>query len=286
VQPTPRSLILDLLSTLRRGSFPVGALVVAGGFFRLEGGAVRVALTRLFEAGLVERAGRGRYRLGRAASAVRGRVVAWKGLEERTRGWSGAWIGVHGSETSADRGTRLRGEHALRFLGFQELSRGLRVRPDNLAGGVDGVRAALRELGLAPDAMVFALSDLDAERDTRARGLWDVATLRRNYRDARQAIERSERRLSKLAPREAMVESFLVGGRALRELALDPLLPEPIVPAGERQALVTAMRRYDRLGKACWTSFLEEHGVLSPRTPADTRGAAHGAAIAAAGGIA
>ena len=49
-----------------------------------------------------------------------------------------------------------------------------------------------------------------------------------------------------------MVESFLLGGRVIRQLVLDPLLPEPILPVGERDALAGAMRRYDRLGRACW----------------------------------
>jgi phenylacetic acid degradation operon negative regulatory protein len=287
VQPTPKSLILDLLSTLRRGAFPVGALVAAGGFLGLEGGSVRVALARLLEAGLVEREERGRYRLGARAAAIQGRVVAWRGLEERVRPWAGGWIGVHSAGAArGDRASRQQGARALRFLGFRELSRGLSIRPDNLAGGVDALRTALQELGLSSAVPVFALSGLDAKTEALARALWDVSGLRRSYRRERQALERSEKRLARLAQPQAMAESFVVGGRALRALAFDPLLPESIAPVAERQSLVSAMRRYDRLGKTCWAPFLEEHGVLSPRTPADTRGMTAGAALAAAGGIA
>lgn len=283
MDPTPRSLILDLLSTLRRGSFPVGALVEAGGFFGLEEGSIRVALARLLEAGLVERAARGHYRIGAGATAVQRQLLAWRDSGQRTRPWSSAWLGVQESEPGgADRGARQRGERALRLLGFRELCRGLRIRPDNLAGGVEGVRTSLAELGLPDSALVFALSGFDAGTEQRARGLWDVATLRRSLRAARLALERSERRLPRLAAREAMVESFQVGGQALRVLALDPLLPEPIGPTEERQALVAAMRRYDELGKASWAGFREQHGVLSPQTPTDTRAAA----LAAAGGMA
>jgi phenylacetic acid degradation operon negative regulatory protein len=283
VQPTPKSLILDLLSTLRRGAFPVGALVAAGGFLGLEAGSVRVALARLLEAGLVEREERGRYRLGTRASAVQGRVGAWRGIEERMRPWSGSWIGVHASgATGVERSSREQGARALRFLGFRDLARGLSIRPDNLAGGVDALRTALQDLGLSSTAPVFVLSGFDPETEARARSLWDVSALRRSYRQARQALERSEKRLARLDPHQAMAESFVVGGSALRALAFDPLLPESIAPVAERQSLVSAMRRYDRLGKACWAPFLEEHGVLSPHTPTDTRGAA----LAAAGGIA
>jgi phenylacetic acid degradation operon negative regulatory protein len=282
VAPSPRSLILDLLSTLRRGSFPVGALVAAGGFFGLEEGAVRVALARLLEAGRVERAGRGRYRLGAEAAAVRGRAFAWRRAGERTRPWDGGWVGVAGP-VGDDRSGRERAERALRLVGFRELVRGLRVRPDNLAGGVSAVRDTLQGLGLPSPTPVVRLDDLDAATALRARGLWDAQALRRRWRTLRASLERSERRLPRLAAPAARVESFLVGGRALREVALDPLLPEAIVPAGEREALVSAMRRYDRIGRACWAPFLEEHGVLSPHAPTDTRGAADAATLAAGG---
>lgn len=277
---SPKSLILDLLSTLRRGSFPVGGLVAAGACFGLEEGSVRVALARLLEAGLVERAERGRYRLGARAGAVQGRVVAWRAAQPRTRAWMGGFVGVLPA-AGAGRGSRQRSDRALRFLGFRPLRRTLQVRPDNLVGGLAAVRAALQDLGLGADALVFELDGLDAAAQAHATALWDVAALQASWRTCRRALEASERRLPRLSRSEAMAESFLVGGRALRELALDPLLPEAIAPIDQREALVAAMRRYDHLGRACWAAFREEHGVLSPRTPADTRGAARGAGFGA-----
>ena len=69
-----------------------------------------------------------------------------------------------------------------------------------------------------------------------------------------------------------MVESFLLGGRTIRQLVLDPLLPETLVPAAEREALVAAMRRYDRVGRASWARFMRGFDILpEARTPADLR---------------
>ncbi len=68
-----------------------------------------------------------------------------------------------------------------------------------------------------------------------------------------------------------MVESFLLGGAVVRELVLDPLLPEPILPAGPRNELVAAMRDYDRMGRAAWADFLRGHGVVHWQAPADLR---------------
>jgi phenylacetic acid degradation operon negative regulatory protein len=242
---------------------PVRALVAAGGLFGIEENGMRVALVRLRAAGLVERNERGQYRLGPAAGAIQGAVAGWRTLEQRLRPWSGSWIGVYGAGRASER--------ALRLLGFQTLETGLAIRPDNLAGGVTGARARLRDLGLDENALVLGLHDLEPGVEERARGLWDVGVLRTGYRDARTHVERSERRLRSLRSEESMVESFLLGGRVIRQLVLDPLLPEAICPGAERAALVAAMLRYDRAGRSCWSDFLRRYGVLHRRTPADLR---------------
>lgn len=266
--PTPKHLILDLLSSTRGRAVPVKALVAAGALFGISGESVRVALTRLCERGTIERNERGHYRIAAAAAPVQRHVVGWMRLQERIVPWRGGWIGVHsGGLAGGDRTQLRRRERALAFLGFRRLDPHLFVRPDNLAGGVEGVRGELRALGLEPAAIVFAMQELDPASDARARALWDAAALRRAYRDTRRSLARSADRLARLAPPQAMVESFALGGRAIRQLALDPLLPEPIVPAAERAALVEAMRDYDRRGRACWRPLMQAHGAPHLQTP-------------------
>lgn len=285
MRPSAKSLVLDLLSTLRRGAMPVRALVEAGALFGIEGNSVRVALARLLAGGLVERDERGLYRMGAGAGEIQGRVAAWRHLGDRMRTWNGDWIGVHGAgDAGPTAGARRRGERALRFLGFRALAPGLDVRPDNLAGGSAVARETLRGLGLANDALVFALRDLGPEAEARAARLWDVPALRRAARASRAALEKSARRLPRLSGPEAMRESFLVGGHVLRQLALDPLLPPEIQPGAEREDLVAAMERYDRLGRAAWAGFLESFGVLPGRSAHDVRMIDAATTLAAAGG--
>jgi phenylacetic acid degradation operon negative regulatory protein len=288
VRPTAKSLILDLLSTLGRKSAPVRALVEAAGLFGIEGNNVRVTLARLLADGLVDRDERGLYRPGPGASAVNDQIRSWRRLEERLRRWDGGWVGVHtGGLVRGDAGRRRRRERALRFLGFRTLAPGLELRPDNLAGGVTAVRQQLSGLGLEPGAPVLRLSELDATTEQRARDLWDAAALATSYRDWVARIEASAERLPRLPRGEAMVESFTLGGDAIRQLVLDPLLPEPIVPARERRALVSAMRRYDALGRRIWTGWLGDDAKSRPDTsPAGVRGlAAAQDVLRAAGGI-
>lgn len=274
-EPTAKSLTLDLLSTLRGGSLPVSALVAAADLFGIAGNSVRVAVARLLAARVIARDERGRYRLGSAAEPVERQVRSWRRRGARTRRWDGGWVGVHLGELPAPKKpARVRRERALEMLGFEAFTGGLRLRPDNLRGELPGLRDELHTLGLEPGAVVFRLTKLDPVDDARARELWDVAGLRAGYASSRHDLEESAASLSTLSEADAMVESFLLGGRVLRQLVLDPLLPEPIVPVAERQALVEAMGHYDRLGRQAWAAFMGRHDA--PHLDAPRHGSAPG----------
>lgn len=268
VAPTAKSLILDLLSSLRKGTMPVSALVHAGDLFELADNNIRVALARLLAAGRVERDERGRYRLGPQAAAVNRRVTDWRHMDERLCEWDGRWLAVHGARPAGRGSQSRRRERALRMLGFAELAPGLAIRPDNLVADVDETAGELLALGLEAGALVFRIDGLAPTTDAQARGLWDVAGICDDYRRALADLRASEQHLRVLGAEDAMVESYLLGGRVIRQLTLDPLLPDPIVPTAERRALVSAMRRYERLGFACWAAFMERFGVLTARSPA------------------
>ena len=139
---------------------------------------------------------------------------------------------------------------------------------------------AAAKIGLDAAAPVFSISQLDIGNEKRARTLWDTETLRREYRNMSAALGESAARLSHLAPREAMAESFDLGGRGIRQIVLDPLLPEPIVPAGELASLVEAMRQYDRRGRELWRSFMKEHNAPHLRSPMNPQPLAPRAAAA------
>ncbi len=255
---------------------PVAALVQAGALFGIAEGSTRVALHRLQADGRVESDERGQYRLGAAAAPVQSVVAGWRELDRRTRSWNGRWIAVHADTVRRRRPRIDPAARALRLFGFEPLSAGLLIRPANLREGVEGVRSALRHLGLSGASLVYELGELEPAADARARSLWDGAALVRGYRAAHREIERSSARLPELPEAEAMVESFRLGGRVLQQLVLDPLLPAPLVDERERRALLESMRAYDRLGREAWAGFLGRFGVPHRTAPADTRWAAEG----------
>jgi phenylacetic acid degradation operon negative regulatory protein len=280
VSPTPKNLIVDLLSTLPRspqGSMPVRALVAAGRCFGIAENSMRVALARLHTANTVDRDERGRYRLGARTEATRREVSSWKTRHEDVRDWSErCWIGVFSPPRPGrtGRSQTQRRERALRLLGLRRLNPGLHVRPDNLGGGVERTRKRLFALdpSLADDGtLVAGLCQLDPSSERRALALWDGSEATRAYAHSRERIADSEARVRELPVEQAMVETFLIGGEILRQIALDPLLPEEIVPAADRAALVEAMRCYDELGRTFWAGFLDGFDVPHLRTPADMR---------------
>jgi phenylacetic acid degradation operon negative regulatory protein len=260
---------------------PVGALVRAAVILGVGENSMRVALARLRARGLVRSDERGLYRLGSGAEPVNRHVRSWRSIEDRVGSWDGSWVGLEPAEGTASRHFKL----ALRLLGFRPLTRTLQVRPDNLAGGVEAVRQRLESLGPAPAGLVFRLAELDAATDRRARGLWDTRALETGYRAIRERLRESEERLRTLSEEGAMAESFLLGGEAVRQIALDPLLPAPIVDVDARRALVVAMRRYDRIGRRCWKAWAGE-AVELEQSPAAIGGLAGARETRSAPGLA
>lgn len=274
MQVTPKSLILDLLSTLppgRKHSMPVRALVEAAGFFGLAESSLRVALARHLAQHQVERDERGQYRLGGAAGAVSRAIHGWRRLGEQAVDWSGGdWIAVH-RRRGEGRAERRRGDRSLEFLGFRELEPGFFIRPDNLVGSTSALRVRLEDLGLEGSALVFQVSGLDPAAEERVLELWDGVRLVRSYELAIDTLIESRERLESDSAPAAMVETFELGGRVIRQLVLDPLLPDAIASSTLRDALVAQMLEYDEFGRGCWAGFLLKHGVARRGMPANLR---------------
>lgn len=251
--PNPRQLILKLLLAADDGELSARDAVAGCALFGIRENSARVALVRLAAAGLIAAAGRGSYRLGPNGTTLAADVATWPTAEGRVRDWAGGWVAVHvGNLGRSDRAALRARDRALAMLGLRELDRGFFVRPDNLAGGVAGVRERLHKLGLEAEAAVFLAGELDPARELRARALWDGKALTTSYRQTRQQLEKWLAAAAGLEPEVAARESFLLGSEAIRQVVFDPLLPEPLVDRGERQAFVETVIRFDRAGRDIW----------------------------------
>jgi phenylacetic acid degradation operon negative regulatory protein len=251
--PNPRHLILKLLLGAEGGPLSARDAIASCALFGIRENSVRVALVRLSADGMIEAEARGTYRIGPNAAELAENVRAWRTAESRVRKWTGAWIAVHcGALGRSDRAGLRQRDRALQLLGFCELDRGLFVRPDNLVGGVTGVRSRLHKLGLDAEAAVFAVTSFDGERDARARALWNGKALTKSYVHMRQRLEKWLTRAKSLDLDVAARESFLLGNDAIRQLVFDPLLPEPLADVNARRAFVDTVVEFDRVGHAIW----------------------------------
>lgn len=251
-------LVLDMLAGHDRHELSVAALSRAAGVCGISDQSVRVALTRLAQQNKITNTARGVYALNSHGSSLFRDVENWLRKEEQAVAWSGGWIGVaDGAVSRRHKVVWRRHERAMQLRGFRPLGAGVHLRPDNLLGGVAGVRKDLRDLGLAPQALIFGVTDLDAVDQRRARQLWDRKALQREYRRMLTRLKRSDARLSRLPLHKAARESLLLGRVAIRCIIHDPLLPDALMDAALRHRLIESMRQYQIAAKALWMQVLE-----------------------------
>ena len=261
-----KHVIVELLSAgpITGDHMPVRELVRAAQAFGIAENSVRVAIVRLRADGIVESTERGHYLLGPAARPVDERVKRWRDAESLMSPWDGSWICAFTADLPrTDRPALRKRARALRLLGFRDLRDGLHVRPNNLSGTLDELRSRLVRLGLEPGATVFRVSDLSTLDEERARGLWDVASLRAVYADLVEQLDKMTAAFPSLAIEETIRESFMVGREAIRLIVLDPLLPERLIPSSERRALIESMRRFDSSARVYWRKYLEDIAAVS-----------------------
>lgn len=256
--PSATDLVLDLLFTHPRQALTVQALARAAEVMDIATPAVRVALTRLQRQGRVAKTGRGSYAVRLEGNPAHHEVQYWFDKESRLRDWKGDWLVVHDAAVARSAKTLWRHhQRALELYGFRMLDSALWVRPDNLDGGAPTMEAALRRLGLAPEALVFSGRQFDPASAQRMTGLWNVPGILAGYRHAHALLARSTARLARLSPAAAARETLLVGRAVIRAIVRDPLLPEAIQPGAERHALIDATRAYQAGALAIWETLLQ-----------------------------
>ena len=142
------------------------------------------------------------------------------------------------------------------MAGFKRLRPGLHVRPANLKGDLAFMGPRLRQLGMEDSAVVFRIANLEPSEESRARSLWDKKALRAVYRDMKDQLEASTKRIDEMQPEDAVREAFLLAREAIRWIVLDPLLPDELVAADERRALVATLSAYTDRALDLWRDFL------------------------------
>jgi phenylacetic acid degradation operon negative regulatory protein len=266
MQLTAKNLILGLLLASDARALSASGIIAACELFGITDNSGRVALTRLAADGKIESAGRGAYRLGRAARRVSDEVAAWRQSEARLVPWRGDFLVAFTANLGRrDRAQLRHRERALEMLGFRELERGLHVRPNNIGPDLCAVRSRLVGLGLEVECPVFSAASFDAADRRRIDALWDGAALGSLYVDETARLEAWMHRHGRLDPDVAARESYLLGREAIRSVVFDPWLPAPLVDVDARHAFFETVCRFDDLGKSIWSRFAADLSAQPPR---------------------
>ena len=270
VERRPQSLVITLLGAY---VYPGDRSVWSGGLVRLlselgfSAGAARIALARLTRRDLLARVRDGRlvhYRLTPRATALLDegdRRIFSLGRDERPADeWTILWHAVP-DDRRLERGRLAR---RLRFLGFGSIQDGVWVSPHDRERELVALLDELRLLGHATVLVGRAagLTDLEA-LVSRA---WDANELTRRYRAFELAFERHAQAGHHHDEREAfLVRTRLV--HAFREFpALDPGLPDELVPTNGRRARAVALFHdlYDSLAEPAQRHFDQATARPSP----------------------
>ncbi|HYR78903.1 MAG TPA: hypothetical protein VEO55_02800 [Candidatus Dormibacteraeota bacterium] len=252
----PRSAILDLLSPRGRRPISAAAIVEACALFGISSNNARVALARLVADGRLDKVGPASYALSEDAEYFNRRVLGWSQIDKLEKGWNAKWTMVHLQRPPSTR-TREYARRAYRFARVAEVNPTLAVRPDNLRLDHYDIRDTLITFGLEGPFFVSCADVDDYVAEQWVMNLWHADRLRAAHNRMAARIEASLVRLGRVPFEKALVESFIVGGEAIRALVLDPLLPEIFMPGRERNFVLKLMRAYDQVGRMLWHQFNE-----------------------------
>ena len=256
---TAKELVLDFLSNRAPREMAARVIVDSAGALGFSAQSIRMALTRLVEDRLALSTGRGTYRLAPSGDAMRREVRKWRATLSMTQAWSGAWIATYDAPVArSDRKALRLHEQAMRLRGFREFRAGLWLRPANLRLPTAELRAELAALGLHRDAILAELRDLDSRAQTEAMQLWDLKALLSGYEELTNALKASERRVKKMELAKAAGETLVLGRSVVRQINLDPLLPEELMPQRPLHTMVQTMMAYDDMAREMWRRFMRQ----------------------------
>lgn len=270
-RPTPKKLILGLLLAGRGTPLSVRDAIRACALFDLTENNVRVTLVRLSAEGLICSAERGSYQLGPAAEGMADDIGSWREAPARLRPWKGRWLlllgrngkgGGNGGNGGGGRRAQRERARAYGLTGLRELEPGLLARPDNLAGGAQGLRQRLRGLGLAEPGLLCSAQDLDEAREQALHALWDRSELDATYRRETTRLQAWMERRATLELETAARESYLLGAEAIRRVVFDPWLPEPLVDPAARQSYFDAVLAFDAAGQQVWQQLYDRDAAM------------------------
>ena len=258
-QITPKTIILDVLRLTRGGYCQSAKLIAVGELFDFKASTMRVALTRLLTTGKIEADGSSGYRMNSNTDLISDYIEQWKLGDLRRGEWQkDDWLMVL-LPSNPDRAIRTLSQTTLQFFGFRKARNKVWVRPNNLLPALNELRALYQLVGLEQAALLFKAADIPyPEQFLWESTLWHTQDLQFTYEQQLTKLTHSKVRLDNLEVKDALRESFMIGGETINLLVKDPLLPDEMFCTPKREELRHAMCDYDTCGHKIWTQFMGE----------------------------
>lgn len=243
--PTCGRLILELLTAIPQHTAPAAVLIRGAAVFGFDDNAVRVALTRLRQRGLIASVERGIYRIGPSAEQTTGWIVTWRDRASWLAPWDGTWLALSVDLSDLTRTDQMHLQRWLQLRGFQATSRALFLRPANLD-------RPWERLGAPPMPALTGHFDVHGALPEQTLTHWRSGPWNAQMRRALERLRQARQSMADRSLEEAARLSFLTGSDAIAAIVREPLLPEPWTDAALRQQLIQEMTAFDELGKRLW----------------------------------
>jgi phenylacetic acid degradation operon negative regulatory protein len=257
---TARSVIASTLLGTHPPVLSARVLVRSGAMFGISEGTVRVALTRMTNAGELSTDGSGRYELiGHLRNRQRRQDESRSGVNDSANGkrWDGEWemAAVVGESRTAAERTELR--VAMGRMRYGELREGFWLRPANLAANRLAADRAVA------DQWTIALSGRPNDSHAVARQLWDLPAwsgvslnLLRQLRNGATDLRKTG---AKPRSADSLAQWFTTNATVLRHLQADPLLPTALLPSDwPGKQLRETFEVFDTAFLERWRAWLHE----------------------------
>lgn len=263
-QITPKTIILDVLRLTRGGYCQSAKLIAVGELFDFKASTMRVALTRLLTARKIEANGSSGYRMSSNTDLLSDYIEQWRLGDLRRGAWQkDDWLMVL-LPSNPDRAIRTLSQTTLQFFGFRKARNKVWVRPNNLLPTLNELRALYQLVGLEQEALLFKAADIPyTEQFIWESTLWNTENLQFTYEQQLVKLTKSTARLNNLKIKDALRESFMIGGETINLLVKDPLLPDEMFCTPKREELRHAMCDYDTCGHKIWTQFMGESTLFN-----------------------
>jgi phenylacetic acid degradation operon negative regulatory protein len=232
-------------------------LIAWGELFEHEPATIRVAAGRLVKQGFLLAEQRGNYTIGKTDKSIRQLASRWRHSLARVDKWKGGWLCVYTAHLgrTSKQSIRVR-ERAFRLTGFEPLEKNLWCRPDNLMETADSTFDRLVKIGLENTAILMEVDHFNNHLATSPMSLWSPQQLQKTYSLLVSLMEKSAQRLTCVDIKQATKESFLIGEHVIRQINQDPLLPEEMVDASAKKALLATMIDYANVCHPIWHEFV------------------------------